>query len=1128
MSSLVAMVQVSLRRSRAAWPIVASAGLICVLAASLLAAGPMYAGAVSIAGLQRVLVDSPVPEANIEVSMRLDPDQAEAADRVVTPELERALGEVGGTVLRLGRSDSFGLPGPPSGPRTDLFELGFAEGIEGHATLVAGSWPATVSLEDAAAEAAVPVALVEQVAGTHGLAVGDEVRLPSRIQPDFVVPVIVAGIFRIDDPADPFWWGDPQVLDGRITSDRFDTYGPLFTTPERLRTRAAVGRLHFAWRAWPTFESLRLDGAPGLRVRVGQIRERLGSALTALSVTVRTSMPDIIAVAERSLLASRTGVLLLTVQFVVLAAYAVLLSAALLVEHRRMDTAMLRSRGAGPVRIAGLSLVEGLLLTVPAAFLGPWLAAAALHGFNLAGPLADIGLRIKPIVSGDAYLAAGAAAALCLVALLLPALPTVRSFASVHGSLARAETRSVGTRLGLDLALLAVTGLGLWQLRHYGAPLTRSVQGSFGIDPLLVATPAIGFLAGAILALRVIPLVATVIERATARGRGLVSSLGARQLSRRPLRYTRAALLLMLAMAMGVFAITYTWTWSASQRDQASFQVGADARVEPGRRVGAMPGWALDQAYASVAGLTARTPIDREPVPLAASDSDGEIVGLDATTAGSVVMLRSDLSPTPVGQLLRPLAAERPSIRPVRLPGKPRSLLVDVELTIDALQQPEIDATTGELEMVPVDPALFADVPALAASVVLRDAAGHLHRFQGETATLGGDGDPLGVSLGEPDLQTGATFAHPLELLAIEVSLTLPEGREATEATVTVHRVAAIVDGTERAVPLALDRGWRTTSSVYGLPHTAVKARNAGPKLTVETGTPGLQIIRGVDRFGRGTVLTFAPTVLDTVGAEPVPVIATDAYLEATGAAVGDDLRVQVGGVDRRVVVDGAIRAFPTVDPARPLLLMDYQTLSLLRFEGTDAVAPAQEWWFAVDPAARAATVDRLRDPSFGSRSVVSLFERNRALATDPVALGIIGVLGIGVVAAGLFAVVGFVVSAAVSARERVTEFALLRALGLSSGQLSSWLSLENATLAAISLVAGTGLGLVVAWVALPFVTVTQQAATPFPPVEVAVPWATIAALEGVGIVSLSVAVIVLAWLLGRIGLSSALRTGED
>jgi FtsX-like permease family len=1124
MSSLVAMVQVSLRRSRAAWPIVASAGLICLLAASLLAAGPMYASAVSIAGLQRVMVDAPVSQANIEVSMRLDPADAEAADRIVTPELERALGEAGGTVLRLGRSDSFSRTGQQPSALTDLFEVGYAEGIEGHATLVAGSWPDQTS----GAEAPLPVAIAESVADALGLATGARLPLEGRIQPDFRVLATVTGIFRIDDPADPFWWGDAQVLDGQLMSERFVTYGPLFTTADRFRDSAVAGGAEFTWRAQPDFESLTLDGAPGLRVRVGQVDRRLESAMAGVPVTVTTRLPDIVATAERSLLASRTGVLLLTVQFVVLAAYAALLSAALLVEHRRMDTAMLRSRGAGPVRIAGLSLVEGLLLTVPATLLAPWLAAAALRAFNVAGPLADIGLRIQPVVTGEAYLAAAAGAAVCLIALLLPALPTVRSFASVHGSVARAETRSLGTRLGLDLALLAVASLGLWQLRHYGAPLTRTVQGSLGIDPLLVATPAIGFLAGAVLALRVIPLVASMIERATARGRGLVSSLGARQLARRPLRYTRSALLLMLAMAMGVFAITYTWTWSASQRDQANFQVGADARVEPGRQVSALPPWALDRAYAAIPGLTARTPVEREALPIAASDVGGEIVGLDAVSAGSVVVLRPDLSATPITELLRPLAAERPTLEPVRLPGEPRSLLVDIELTIDALQQPEIDEVTGELEMVPVDPAVFADLPAVGALVVIRDAAGHLYRFGGEVGTLGGGRQRLDVPLGDPDPERGAVYGYPLELLAIEVPLALPEGREATEATVTVHSVATIDDATERAVPLALDRGWRTTSSVYGLPHAAVDARNAGAKLTVETGTPGLQIIRGVDRFGRGTIVTFAPAALDAVGAEPVPVVATDPYLEATGGAVGDELRVQIAGVDRRVQIVGAIRAFPTVDPAQPMLLIDYQTLGLLRFEGSDAVAPAEEWWFALDPAQRDAAMDLLRAPMLGSRSVVSLSERTQQLATDPVALGIIGVLGIGVVAAGLFAVVGFIVSAAVSARERVTEFALLRALGLSSGQLSGWLSLENATLAAISLVAGTALGLAVAWVALPFVTVTQGAVTPYPPVEVAVPWATIAAFEVIGIVALAGAVVVLAWLLRRIGMTSALRMGED
>ena len=130
--------------------------------------------------------------------------------------------------------------------------------------------------------------------------------------------------------------------------------------------------------------------------------------------------------------------------------------------------------------------------------------------------------------------------------------------------------------------------------------------------------------------------------------------------------------------------------------------------------------------------------------------------------------------------------------------------------------------------------------------------------------------------------------------------------------------------------------------------------------------------------------------------------------------------------------------------------------------------------------------------------------------------------------AAALFAVIGFVVSASVSARERIKEFALLRALGLSSGQLSIWLSLENAVLAAFSLMVGTVLGLVIAWVVLPFITVTQGAPTPYPPVEVDVPWTVIGLLVAAGVIALGATVVALAWSLPRIGLASVLRMRED
>jgi hypothetical protein len=71
-------------------------------------------------------------------------------------------------------------------------------------------------------------------------------------------------------------------------------------------------------------------------------------------------------------------------------------------------------------------------------------------------------------------------------------------------------------------------------------------------------------------------------------------------------------------------------------------------------------------------------------------------------------------------------------------------------------------------------------------------------------------------------------------------------------------------------------------------------------------------------------------------------------------------------------------------------------------------------------------------------------------------------------------------------------------------------------------------LGLLIGWVALPFVTVTQDASAPFPPPIVQLPWASIAALVAVSTLALGVTVVVLAAVLRRIGIGSVLRMGED
>jgi hypothetical protein len=79
-----------------------------------------------------------------------------------------------------------------------------------------------------------------------------------------------------------------------------------------------------------------------------------------------------------------------------------------------------------------------------------------------------------------------------------------------------------------------------------------------------------------------------------------------------------------------------------------------------------------------------------------------------------------------------------------------------------------------------------------------------------------------------------------------------------------------------------------------------------------------------------------------------------------------------------------------------------------------------------------------------------------------------------------------------------------------------------------VSILAGTGLGLLLGWLVLPFVTVTQQGTAPVPAVIVEVPWSRILLLDATGAITLAVAVAVIGMLLRRIGVGSALRMGDD
>ncbi len=100
MRSLLAGWRVSLRRTRTDWPIVAAAGLITLLAAILLSAGPIYSSAASSAGLHRALADAPAADVSIQVSLYSESGVAADVGGRVQGELQRVIAPVGGSIVR--------------------------------------------------------------------------------------------------------------------------------------------------------------------------------------------------------------------------------------------------------------------------------------------------------------------------------------------------------------------------------------------------------------------------------------------------------------------------------------------------------------------------------------------------------------------------------------------------------------------------------------------------------------------------------------------------------------------------------------------------------------------------------------------------------------------------------------------------------------------------------------------------------------------------------------------------------------------------------------------------------------------------------------------------------------------
>ncbi|MEU6825608.1 FtsX-like permease family protein [Streptomyces atriruber] len=628
-----------LLRVRAHRLLLAAALLAVLLTTAVLATLTAFSGAIGDAALRHTLRTRSAAPAALVVRSQVPPGEGGSADRAVREGARRTFDGLPVRLRSLTRSGTYALPGSGRADQPDLTR--FATLDRSRIRLTKGSWPQAPEggsekrPESDSGKRPVEVALPEAAAAELGLRPGSApVTLTDRLSGPKVT-IRVTGVYRPADAADPYWRLDE--LGGRgMRQGVFMVYGPLLVDPAVL-AGSHVSADGTQWLATADFTAVTTDRVDALRDAAAKgPADLVESDALSGSPSATTALPDVLDRAERALLVSRSTLLIVALQLIMLAGYALLLVARLLAAERGGETELLLARGGARGRIAWLSAVEALLLALPAAVLAPLLAGPLTGLLAGQGALARTGLDLH-VSAGAAVWAAAAATALgCALAVVAPALSAT---AGVRRSV-RSAALPAPLRAGADVGLLVIAAVAYWQLdsRTSGSgALSDDRSGRLGIDPLLVAAPALALLAGTVVTLRLLPPAARLAERQAEKGRGLPGALAGWQLSRRPLRGAGPVLLLVLAVAMGMLAIGQGASWDRSQEDQADFGAGAGIRVLGSR----VPDGERDRVFAALPGVRSVAPAARFSLDLS-DNRQARVLALDTAHAAAGMLTRED------------------------------------------------------------------------------------------------------------------------------------------------------------------------------------------------------------------------------------------------------------------------------------------------------------------------------------------------------------------------------------------------------------------------------------------------------------------------------------------------------
>ncbi len=1020
------------RRARAQWPLLAAVfatlvvcGSLVGVSALLLTEGQHRALAAAVAEADGT-VDSGGPDL-VTAFMEFDapeegePQQTTALVETATATMQDAVLPYSSTASVWAASPMMFIPG------ADVRQgyLLDADSATAHGRLTTGRWPAPTR-SGSPTEAAIPVSTAAQL----GLDVGSSLRLtPSAphtgAPPPDGVDLVVVGVFVPDGTSS--WTRD--VLQGagfRLEGSWLPAYGPFLVAPGTLiEADGPLARLSIV--VDPTLSG-EPGALPGVARAVGELKTGLTHALGPRLETaaVQSDLGAMLARdrAEQNLTAAIVLVVVLLVLALGIATLG--LVGRLVVQRRAPETAILVNRGASRPQLAGRAAVEALCLAIAAGALAAPIALGVYRGLIALPPL-------ESAWSGASTLGAPtlgwALAGDVMLGAVVPSLALVA--VAVRGGAQRRTRRGAPAlaRSGADLLVVALAVLAYLQLRAHSL-------GTGSIDPVLVVGPVVCVVAGALLALRALPVVARLAEVRARRGTGLVLPLAGWQVSRG--RATSGAFLMILASASAAFGVLFLGTWHLSQGDQADAAVGTDLAIG---EVGPVD---TDVRLAELTGGTV-VPVTDRKASLGSRPGGTQLIALDTTKASEV--LRGRLPGGETWASATEGLAPDDAVASLSVVGGGTGA---IRLTLDGVA----GGGTLKQEFPLASPLMVSP------TVFVEDEWGNRLALDGPAVEL--DGSPHDVLLptaAREALPQGRWSVVAMDLrLSVALDWTAPIEFDAlTSARVSV-RVADAEAGPGEWYAARLGQASAITASSTHLTGTTVTATFDG------------HVYDFLSSSAHVTLLSFKPV-------DDFPALVSDDLARNLGLSAGEGLAITSGAATTTATVVGIVPYVPGA-PRGNVVMADSNALGRALLSAGSVESFTDAWWVGTPGEGAETAVAAL-----GLGSVQSRESLARDLRDGPLRVALRVALGLLVASALVLAVAGTAAHAASVAEARASEVARLRGIGASRRMLYRAGVLQHAAVTAGAAAGGGALGALLAWLLGPLLIVGPGGApaTPAP-----------------------------------------------